>query len=156
MQGKMQTHLFVPFVLWVAVRRVLWFRTFQAPLLTPPLERVLSTLMYFGRWWWEMVWGSDPVNHLQSKKSKAGGGNSCAFRAWEESLCPGDETPGRNAVSPFWGWEDFMSSWGRYQVWKEEKLLDHSDLWGRKGAFPSFQEPSEYCPVDVLHTPENS
>lgn len=51
MQGKMQTHLFVPFVLWVAVRRVLWFRTFQAPLLTPPLERVLSTLMYFGRCW---------------------------------------------------------------------------------------------------------
>lgn len=49
MQGKMQTHFFMSFVFWVAGCRVLWFRTFQAPLLTPPLERVLGTLMYFGR-----------------------------------------------------------------------------------------------------------
>lgn len=49
MQGEMQTHLFMSFVLWVAGCRVLWFGISQAPLLTPPLERVLGTLMYFGR-----------------------------------------------------------------------------------------------------------
>lgn len=67
------------------------------------------------------------MNHLQSENPKQAE-RIPVHLEHEKRACPDAETPGRNAVSPFWGGEDFMSSWGRYQVWKEEKLFDHSDL----------------------------
>lgn len=47
------------------------------------------------------------MNHLQSENPKQ---VDSVHLEHEKKACPDAETTGRNAVSPFWGGEDFMSS----------------------------------------------